>query len=260
MTHDEIREWALEHGFERTQHGTLEQAYASTVVSIAMEGSRVRVTQRMGDAERKIVSTDARNAFVNEHGVLEGLGLSASFLAGCDRGPGSVPPGWMPQSYLDALGWRGNPAAAPADDRPHAHWAEFDESLEEASWNRLQAMARSGQVPSPDMPAARKLAELARSYGYGEADSHVANLGVEAPEDEDAERAARRESFDAYMDGPYWNHIDRSCFMLASAGGGRPNEADYFGGAEAIAQGMRDAYESGRAERLAMEEGASPSP
>ncbi len=146
------------------------------------------------------------------------------------------------------------------DGGKHAHWAEFDESLEQASWNAIQAAVDGGAVPTPDMPEAVRLAEYARSYGYGEADSHVSDLGVEAPEDEAEDRAARREAFEAYMDGPYWNHVDRSQRILAAAGEGRTDGEAIRRGADAVAQSMRDGFEAGRKERLDMEASAAPAP
>jgi hypothetical protein len=118
MTLDEIKDWALEHGFSDDGNGRLSQPYGDTVISIEVLRRNVRVFQSRGEQEVKLISGHPGHAFVNEHGVLEGIGLSASFLARCDRGPGSVPPPWMGQDYLDAVGWGGEPAAPPAPAGP----------------------------------------------------------------------------------------------------------------------------------------------
>ncbi len=139
---------------------------------------------------------------------------------------------------------------------PHAHWSHYDESLEMACWDRLHAAAASGGPVSADDPEARSLADLARSAGYGDADGFVTAHGAEADDDEPEDVAALRSSFEGYEDGDYFECIDASVNAFAAA---FPGDDDALHGARAVAQAMRDAYVSGRDDRIS-NEAAAPVP
>jgi len=110
MTKEEVKAWALDNGFTERPDGRLATDHDGTVVAIEFTGRNVRVLQTLGDKHRTIISAHPGHAHVNEFGVLEGLGLSASFLTSSHGKTDAVPPPWMPQGYLDAIGWTGLPA------------------------------------------------------------------------------------------------------------------------------------------------------
>lgn len=143
---------------------------------------------------------------------------------------------------------------------PHQHWSHYDVGLEMAAWNAVHEEARKGAPGEKLLAAQAKIAELAQAYGYGEADSHCADLGLVAPDDESEERAALRESFEGYQDGDYWECIDRSQSVLCDAVRGTSVEAFARQAAAETAQGQRDAFERGRKMRLDAEaQPATPS-
>ena len=143
-----------------------------------------------------------------------------------------------------------------AGTTPHAHWGHYDESLEMASWDRLHSLVEIGTPVTAEAPDATRLADLARSAGYGEADGFVAAHGAEAGDDEPEHVAALRSSFEGYEDGDYFNCIDRSVNVLAAA---FPGDDEVLAGARSVAQAMRDAYVAGREDRISNESSA-PAP
>jgi hypothetical protein len=113
MTLGEIRDWALAHGFEEDRGSVLSARVDGGRVEVEILSRNVRVSSVIDGERRTIVSADPKRAFVNEHDVVEGLGLSTSFAMGrYGSCPGRTAPPWMSQDYLDAIGWEGAPAVA----------------------------------------------------------------------------------------------------------------------------------------------------
>jgi hypothetical protein len=133
----------------------------------------------------------------------------------------------------------------------HSHWSAYDENLEMLEMNRLHIILARGELIS-DADYDR-LVRLARSAGYGEADSFLTDYGLEAQEGESPQVVAQREIFDNYMENDYHSQIDRSLILLQEA---RPDGATRKA-ADRICSAMRDAYEFGRNQRIGNE--ATPS-
>jgi hypothetical protein len=102
MTVDQIREWALSHGFTAETSTLLKATYRDATVSLEMLPTAVRVKLSDPDGELKIGTfrTGGDTIHINEHDVIEGIGLSLSFrdFIGED---GPKPP-WMPDEYFAA--------------------------------------------------------------------------------------------------------------------------------------------------------------
>ena len=102
MSRNEIEDWALANGFIR--FGELLAAdYGSARVEISFEGRWVKSRILQGVESHQLGRSRYSGIIhVNDAGVLEGLGLSASFLAVVDRT--GVVPVWFTDAYREALG------------------------------------------------------------------------------------------------------------------------------------------------------------
>lgn len=165
--------------------------------------------------------------------------------------------GELPKSaaaaFLETLERRtSRPVAPTAKKSPHDNWSHYDVHLEMLEFDRLHTiLSRGDEVRAADYD---RLTRLARSAGYADADSFVAAHGSD-PSEDDARAAAEREQFEGYMDGDYWNQIDRSQKTLQDIGTDEARRT-----AMAVCDAMRDAYEKGRAARLDRSTEPSPAP
>ncbi len=159
---------------------------------------------------------------------------------------------WAVFAVLETKERSAMPAPKPPKS-PHSHWSHYDERLEMLEFDRLHAILAHGErVQAPDYD---RLVRLARSAGYADADSFVTAHGLDGSDDT-PQVAAEREQFENYMDGDYWNQIDRSQNLLQAIGAdGATREA-----ADRICQAMRDAYEKGREHRLHRDAPSVPKP
>jgi hypothetical protein len=104
MTMQRVVDWALSRGFARGGDGALRAPWREGVaVRIEPLARTVRVSLEGADGSAARIGTfNPRRAFVNEQGMLEGIGLSASFASRC-RSPDELP-SWWPEAY--AASWR----------------------------------------------------------------------------------------------------------------------------------------------------------
>lgn len=113
MTRDDIRSWALAHGFTAETDNLLTAPYRKAMVSLALLPTAVRVVIALDDAEMVIGTFRYGNPSIriNEYDVLEGIGLSGSFrrFIGAD-GPQPV---WMSDDYFAAAYGRERETALP---------------------------------------------------------------------------------------------------------------------------------------------------
>lgn len=110
MTRDEIRDWALAHGFAQGDRtGLLVCPYRGASVTLDFLGRGIRVSvESEGGTRRLGTFTPGPGIQLNDHGVVEGIGLSTGFaFRYVAQDPGSEPPPWMPEEYLRAIGVRG---------------------------------------------------------------------------------------------------------------------------------------------------------
>lgn len=99
----------------------------------------------------------------------------------------------------------------------HGHWAHYDESLEMAEFDRLHAIVAGGRVPdSAPGGDLDRLLQLAQSYGYGEADSHLTMMADKSAEEieSDPYLASLRDAYEALGESDYHACIARSEELL----------------------------------------------
>ncbi len=133
----------------------------------------------------------------------------------------------------------------------HKHWSHYgDEEISEHKlWDTVQTALDAGLVPAA-ANGVDTLVKLARSKGFGDADSMIHSIGLDDSND-DGYRSAVREQLENYMEGDYWSCIDRSQRLATD----RMLTSVQRVAISELAQGMRDAYEEGWNERIAMEKG-----
>lgn len=102
MTMDQVADWALSRGFAWESERVLAAPYKEATVRIELLARNLRVSIAAPDGRTlKIASPHPSRLHVNQHGVLEGAGLSASFAQRL-RSRADAPP-WFTESYCDAV-------------------------------------------------------------------------------------------------------------------------------------------------------------
>jgi hypothetical protein len=107
MTMDEIRTWALEHGFTADGPSRLVAPWRGIEVEMTFLRRHVRVSMSKAGLTQAIGTFHPVHARLDEHGMVEGIGLSASFLE--RMRPGDEKPVWLPDAW-----WRAFTAATAA--------------------------------------------------------------------------------------------------------------------------------------------------
>jgi hypothetical protein len=103
VTLDELRTWALGHGFAAAGPSTVAAPYRDATVSLTFLRRDVRV-EIAGTQGRIPIGTFRINngiAHINEHDVVEGIGISASFLSAFVGYDGPKPI-WMTDAYFES--------------------------------------------------------------------------------------------------------------------------------------------------------------
>lgn len=106
MSRDEIEDWALANGFIRFGE-VLAADYGTARVEISLGARHAKAHILQGGDSHQLGRAGYNGiVHVNAAGVLEGLGLSASFYPVVER-TGLVPP-WYTEAYCEALGLKPN--------------------------------------------------------------------------------------------------------------------------------------------------------
>lgn len=100
LTHQQIREWALAHGF-KGEGDDLVVPYEDAVLRISFPNRNVHVRIEKDGMVDWLAKANPANPGIriDEHGMLVGIGLTSRFMArsmetGCDL------PSWFPEHYL----------------------------------------------------------------------------------------------------------------------------------------------------------------
>ena len=111
MTREEIKDWAVGNGFGPDTPGRLACPFRGIKVTLEFlaRGIRVSLVSEEHGTHRVGTFNAGPGIRLNEFGMIEGLGLSASFATTYVRGTGERP-AWMPQAYLDAIGIEAEPS------------------------------------------------------------------------------------------------------------------------------------------------------
>jgi hypothetical protein len=176
---------------------------------------------------------------------------------------------WVALKNGKAVGWNENPGRGwsfpviayrsidktPSQPRDaatqHAHWSRFNENHGLKVFDEIYALIASGGDVSAK---AKELADLACSYGYGEADSHASakeNADTDSPEWQD-----KNKSYQEYENSDYWECLVESERLLTDAA----HDDQSREAAIAACEGAKAAYLRGRQAREAMDVTLSPSP
>ncbi len=144
---------------------------------------------------------------------------------------------------------------ARADAGPHRHWSPFDLKLEGARFQRLHEIVSAKDFdPEAASEVISQIMAFARSYGYGQADSYLADTaGIE---DETLGEIREDELFSNYDETEYFQYVVRSNRLLAEAAS--TAEAKVFVGDLTV--DALDAFCVGRDSRLERSKQANVSP
>lgn len=95
LTVEEVAGWALERGFVAAGERVWSCPYKDGEVRIAALARNLRITFVRGRNEMRLATVPPSRLRIDEDGLLQGAGLSASFLQRC-RCAADVPP-WYPE-------------------------------------------------------------------------------------------------------------------------------------------------------------------
>lgn len=96
LTMGQVAEWAIGRGFSRRDGDMLAISFGGAEVILTPMTRNLRVTLRRGEQETLLASVPPARLFIDEDGVLQGAGLSNSFLMRFCRSADDVPP-WYPE-------------------------------------------------------------------------------------------------------------------------------------------------------------------
>lgn len=117
MTNDEIKEWALKSGFSAEAPSVLAAPFRDAKVSLTFlrRSIRVEVEKEISGVLRgfRIGTYHLGSVSIDEHGILNGMGLGASFLTAFAGGDGRRPV-WVPEAAWDAWTAPAEPPAPPS--------------------------------------------------------------------------------------------------------------------------------------------------
>lgn len=102
MTKDQVAEWALTHGFTWAEDNVLVTPYKDTEIHIILRTREIKVTITKDGQEHRLGGGHPSHMFIDDDGVLQGAGLSNSFLARFCRAIEDVPP-WYPDAVVDKV-------------------------------------------------------------------------------------------------------------------------------------------------------------
>lgn len=113
MTIDDVKRWAADHGFRNAGASAMAAPYGDLTVRMTFLRHRVRVEVLRGGACAPLGTySPSGTCHISEHGMLEGMGLSASFISRFVGETGEKPV-WMSDDYFRAVTGRGDEPALP---------------------------------------------------------------------------------------------------------------------------------------------------
>lgn len=132
----------------------------------------------------------------------------------------------------------------------HSHWSPYDLKLEGSRYHGLDVIVSAVPFDAESAEiAAMEIEAFGHGYGWGQADSYLADLGRSSNNDGDASEddeslidIYREQLFDSYADTEYFNYVFKSEARLKEAAA-TPEAFDFVRG---LASRVMIAFEKGR--------------